>query len=309
MSKDIKLKMSDLDTYLTKIDRVFPINKLLEQHIDQRVIVNYYVDSIAGYKYFHSGAGAIHMALNYDGVFNAEGYYQQLIEIREMIASDESKKVLELASGNGFNSSYLAKKNPNFYFTGIDLTDKQVALAKKRARRLKNLNFQQGDFHCPEFENATFDYVFQLESVCYAQDPAKVLAEMYRILKPGGKFIMFEGYRAADFDKQDPKIRLAAQLAEKAMAIKEFLPIDTWLKLAEDTGFKIVESSDISPAIMPTLGRLQKLARGFYKYNSLNRLFRAILPKAMLVNSVAGLTMPFATEYKALVYYRIVLQK
>ena len=78
MKKEIILNVIELDRYLNKINTIFPVRHLTHQNISADEITNYYRDSSAGYKYFHSNEGAVHMALNYDGVFHKNGYYTQV---------------------------------------------------------------------------------------------------------------------------------------------------------------------------------------------------------------------------------------
>ncbi|MFH1000931.1 MAG: class I SAM-dependent methyltransferase, partial [Bacteroidota bacterium] len=101
----------------------------------------------------------------------------------------------------------------------------------------------------------------------------------------------------------------AAILTEKSMAVNKFENIDIWLKIAQQTGFTIKLEQDLSKAIMPNLKRLQFLARGYFKYPFLSRIFLRILPLNMVMNSIAGLLMPFTLQNKAHVYYKIILEK
>ena len=85
MRKEILTNIEDLNRYLMKIEKIFPTKDLLSTDFDKKKIKSYYKNSSSGYKFFHSKEGAFHMALNYDGVFNKEGYLTQVKEISSLI--------------------------------------------------------------------------------------------------------------------------------------------------------------------------------------------------------------------------------
>lgn len=309
MKKEIIVDLKQLDRYLTKITSIFPVKSIAQQTIDIDRINNYYKESSAGYKFLHSNEGAVHMAINYDGVFHKDGYYTQVKEIAELINENKSKKILELGCGKGFNSIYLAKKFPKVKFSGIDITEKHLQLAIKKSKKIKNLTFSYGDFHELGFPNSSFDLIFELEAICHAKDPSQVLTEIYRLLNKKGQFVLYEGFRNVDFAKSPANLIEAAILTEKSMAVDKFEKINDWLKIAQQIGFTIKFEQDLSKAIMPNLRRLQFLARGYFRYPVLSKIFLQILPLNMVMNSIAGLLMPFTLHNKAHVYYKIILEK
>jgi SAM-dependent methyltransferase len=197
--------------------------------------------------------------------------------------------ILELGSGKGFNVAYLARTNPQVQLVGIDLTPSHLSIASRNYGKLQNLHFQLGDFHSLPFGDEEFDLIFEVEAVCHAHDPEQVFREAYRVMRPGGRFVLFDGFRS--------------------MAVKQFPPVEHWLSLARAAGFDVLDTQDLSDAILPNLERFQFLARGFYKYPALNRQLLRLLPKSLLTNSVAGLLLPFTVSAGAQRYYSIVLEK
>ncbi|MFH0999578.1 MAG: class I SAM-dependent methyltransferase, partial [Bacteroidota bacterium] len=201
MKKEIIFDLKELDRYLNKIKSIFPVKTLIQEKVGVDKITNYYKESSAGYHFLLSNEGAVHMAINYDGVFHKEGYYTQVKEISELINKNAPKKILELGCGKGFNSIYLAKTFPNMKFSGIDITEKHLQLAIKKSKKIKNLTFSFGDFHKLDFPNSSFDLIFELEAICHAKNPSQVLTEIYRLLTKKGQFVLYEGFRNIDFEK------------------------------------------------------------------------------------------------------------
>jgi len=301
--------MREIRKYLNKIDRIFSINSLLGQKIDNEFVIDYYEDSNLGYRYFHSAEGSVHMALNFDGKFDKDGYYEQARIVSKQIELINARRVLELGCGKGFNTIYLAKKFPNVDFIGIDFTPAHINHAIESGKDYQNLTFKQGNFQMLEFDDKFFNLVFEVESICHASDMKVALSEAFRVLKPGGRTIFFDGFRQPGFPNQSEDIKLASQLVEASMAIEKPWIIDDWLLLAHEVGFSDITVSDISQAIMPNLAKFQFLARGYFKFPNLSKAILKIIPANLVKNSIAGLLMPFTITAGAQAYYQIVLER
>lgn len=300
---------SEFEYSLKQVKDFFNAQDIFDEKISNRFIEKYYTKSEKGYRFFHSLDGCVHMALNFDGNFSEEGYYAQAKIVEEYLKKIKGKKTLELGSGKGFNSIYLARKNKNVSFAGIDLSQVHYKKAKRKGRSLKNLKFKKGDFAKIPFSDNIFDVVFEVESVCHALNMRSVLKEVYRVLSPGGIFILFDGFRKENFKNLDKDLREASILVEKSMAVNVFDNITEWRKIAQETGFKIEKQEDISVAIMPTALKLQRLAKNYFRHKFLSRVIFFIFPSLLIRNSIAGLLIPYTLESGAHGYYEIVLKK
>jgi len=210
-----------LNRYLNKVRKHYDIDSFVAREIGSEQIIDYYTQSSPGYAFFHSVSGSVHMSLSKDGTFNRDGYYEQARLVEDRIERTNSRNVLELASGKGFNTIYLAEHHPEIQFTGVDITPAHVHIAQKKAQsaKLQNVHFEQGDFHDLRFPDQSFDYLFEVESICHAANMEQVLRAIYRVLKPGGTFTLFDGFRKRHLDTVTPDERTAAILVEKAMAV------------------------------------------------------------------------------------------
>lgn len=293
---------------MNTIDKIFNTQKIVDETLDKSKIQKYYADSNFGYKLVHSKEDSVHMALNYDGVFHTDGYYQHVKEIGSLIGP-EAKEVLELGCGMGFNSNYLAKNLPESTFWGIDITSTHLKHAKNKARKHTNFNALYGDFHEIPFDDNRFDLVFELESICHSDQPEKVLSEVYRVLKPGGRFMLFEGFRADDFDQKSIHQKKASQLIEKTMGVNFGHSISQWIASAENQGFTAEMNDDLSYAIQPNLKRFHRIANKYFKYTLLAKMVYVVLPKNLIKNTIAGSLLPFSIAQKLQCYQRIILVK
>jgi len=300
-----------LERAIARIDRLFGCDRILAE-FDADLTVPYYTQSELGYRLYHSVEDAIHMSLNFDGHFHAEGYYAQAKVVAEEIEKLGLSRVLELGCGKGFNSQFLADRFPKFQFVGIDLTPSHIAIANQKASHLSNLKFQIGDFNGLDFPPQSFDLAFAVECLCHAPQPRIVLAEIFRLLRPGGKLVIFDGYRRGTLESFPQDLQTATQLIEVAMAVQGgFSELEHWTEIAKTVGFSVESREDLSVAIQPTLLRLRSLSVNFFQSYWRSKLLAWLLPKYLIRNSVAGLLMPFAVEVErgSLGYYQLILKR
>jgi ubiquinone/menaquinone biosynthesis C-methylase UbiE len=95
-----------------------------------------------------------------------------------------SQKVLCVGSGSGEECFTLQQKGAEV--TGLDASQELVKIAK---RQFYGIEFIVGDQEALPFEAESFDIVFSSLTIHYSDDWSKVLAESYRVLKPGGTLI------------------------------------------------------------------------------------------------------------------------
>lgn len=299
----------EIASCLQRIGRIFDIEAVLQQRVDHRLVIEYYTQSARGYRLFHSRAGAVHMALNPDGAYDATGFYGQATVVQRYIDALSPVAVLELASGQGFNTIHLAGRNPDLRFTGLDLTPAHVLLSQRRSATLPNASFEIGDFQHLPFAPGSFDLVFVVEGLCHASDVPLALSQARDVLRPGGLFVVIDGYRLPGFGELPPEVRTAALLAEASMAVGSFQVIDDWLYLARSAGFELCDVQDLTAAIMPTLHKQRRLAELYFRSTFLSRLVLRLVPPLLVRNSIAGLLMPLTVQAGAHGYYAVALQR
>ena len=97
-------------------------------------------------------------------------------------------KVLDLGCGSGIISSELAKITYPEEVIGIDLSESMLKQAcwLKNSQGIRNLSFQVGNAYQLNFPDNYFDFVYSRLLFQHLQEPAQVLQNIYRILKPGG---------------------------------------------------------------------------------------------------------------------------
>jgi len=111
-------------------------------------------------------------------------------DLLDRLAPREGEQVLDLGTGPGEPAMTLARSvGPKGHVTGVDLSEKMVALAQRVAvaRGLSNIDFQVMDCAALTFPGSRFDAA----SCCFGfqifTDPERAAREVHRVLKPKGR--------------------------------------------------------------------------------------------------------------------------
>jgi tocopherol O-methyltransferase len=113
-------------------------------------------------------------------------------ELLNWAGVEQAKEILDVGCGIGGSSIYLAQKF-NARAVGITLSPVQASRATERALEAglaTDVQFQVADALDMPFADDTFDFVWSMESGEHMPDKEKFLQECYRVLKPGGTFLM-----------------------------------------------------------------------------------------------------------------------
>jgi arsenite methyltransferase len=102
----------------------------------------------------------------------------------------EGERVLDLGSGGGIDVLLSARRvGPSGFAYGVDMTDEMLTLARANAARAGavNVEFRKGDIEALPLPDASVDVVISNCVINLSTDKPAVLAEMYRVLVPGGR--------------------------------------------------------------------------------------------------------------------------
>ena len=109
---------------------------------------------------------------------------------RAWVCSRATGNVLEVAIGTGRNLPFYPA---GAQITGIELSPAMLAIARQRAGDLGiEADLREGDAEALPFADNSFDTAVCVLSLCTIPDPAQAIAEMARVLKPGGKLLLLD---------------------------------------------------------------------------------------------------------------------
>ncbi|PXW79616.1 phosphatidylethanolamine N-methyltransferase /phosphatidyl-N-methylethanolamine N-methyltransferase [Ruegeria sp. P4] len=104
--------------------------------------------------------------------------------------NDRKGHVLEVGVGTGLS---LPHYGPEVRITGVDFSAEMLAKAQRKVDALdlqKRVDLQRMDARELAFENASFDTIAAMHVLSVVPEPEKVMAEIARVLKPGGKVVI-----------------------------------------------------------------------------------------------------------------------
>jgi ubiquinone/menaquinone biosynthesis C-methylase UbiE len=126
---------------------------------------------------------------------------------REWVCGQARGETLEVAVGTGLNIGFYPD---GVQLTGVDLSAAMLAVAATRAADLGAVAaFREADAERLPFPDACFDTVVCTLGLCSIPDDAAAIAEMHRVLRPGGRLLLLDHVAASN-----PVLRGAQRVVE-----------------------------------------------------------------------------------------------
>ncbi len=184
----------------------------------------------------------------------------------KMLRDIEPKKILDIATGTGDFAIQSLDLNPDKVI-GVDISEGMLSVGRKKLKKLKledRIELHSGDSEKLNFEDNSFDAVIVAFGVRNFEHLEKGLADMLRVLKPGGKVVILEFSRPGwtpfkqlynfYFSSILPKL---GRLISKDRAAYTYLPDsvrnfpdgDRFLAILEELGYKNTACKTLSLGI------------------------------------------------------------
>ena len=158
-------------------------------------------------------------------------------------------RVLDVGCGAGASAIPAAVAvGPQGYVTGIDVAENMLALARSRAeaKRLGNVTFAMADMAASGLPEASYDAVVSVFSVFFVADMERQIAELLRLLRPGGQLAVTvwgpRAFEPAGTMFQEELRRLRPDIAE---------PSRPWQRLTDPEGLRrlLLDGGGVDPVV------------------------------------------------------------
>lgn len=240
----------------------------------QQRIADYYRDTENAYKnsWDLNKSLSIHYGYWDDKV---RSFPQSLMRMNEIMAEaviiEKGDYVLDAGCGVGGSSIFLAK-NIGAKVMGITLSQRQVEEAQKNAvvNRVENsVQFELRNYSDTGLPDNSFDVIWGCESICYAENKEQFIQEAFRLLKPGGRLVVADGFVTAFENNENPVIRKWLD----GWKVNYLETPERFLELAKKTGFRDLTYKNISKATAHSSRRLYRvyfLAKMYLLWKKIN---------------------------------------
>ncbi|RFU30434.1 hypothetical protein B7463_g5899, partial [Scytalidium lignicola] len=157
-------------------------------------------------------------------------------------------KVLDVGCGVGGPAREIVKFT-DCHVTGLNNNQYQVERAKHYAEKENlshKLDFVQGDFMSIPFPDESFDAVYAIEATVHAPSLQAVYSEIFRVLKPGGVFGVYEWLMTEAYDNNNLDHRRIRLDIEQGDGIAQMVRISDGIASIKAAGFEIQTHYDLA---------------------------------------------------------------
>ena len=135
----------------------------------------------------------------------------------------KGKAVLDIASGEGYGSNLLAKAGASTV-TGVDIAEDAINHAAHRYQQ-QGLTFRVGNAQAIDLPDASVDVVVSFETIEHLPDYRAYLAEVRRVLRPGGIYLVSTPNRLRESPGFGPDQAVPNPFHIREFTREELLPV------------------------------------------------------------------------------------
>jgi MPBQ/MSBQ methyltransferase len=169
-------------------------------------------------------------------------------------------QLLDLGCGLGATLRSFARRLPQAWLLGITRVPWQVENARAlnaAAGCGERVRVLEGDYEATVLPSASYDGVYALESSCHAHgaDKGALLAEVYRLLRPGGRLIVADGFLGRDRFAYALQQRIYRKLCD-CWVIEQLAQLDLFEARLEDLGFTDITIERLQMRVAPSVAHI-----------------------------------------------------
>jgi arsenite methyltransferase len=133
------------------------------------------------------------LAAQMEIVYSRRDILRRRALVHEAVGSSQGERVLDAGCGPGFYvAEILERVGPEGSVVGVDASEPMLALAAKRCEGRDNVSFEQGDVTALPVPDEDFDRALSVQVLEYVADIPAALRELFRVLRPGGRVLIWD---------------------------------------------------------------------------------------------------------------------
>jgi arsenite methyltransferase len=147
------------------------------------------------------------MAAELEAVYSRRDILRRRALVHEALGAQPGDRVLDAGCGPGFYvAEILERVGPKGSVAGVDASAPMLGLAAKRCEGHDNASFYEGDVTALPVPDAEFDRVLSVQVLEYVDDIPAALAELLRVLRPGGRAVIWDvDWATVSWHSEDPE--------------------------------------------------------------------------------------------------------
>ncbi|KAH9582212.1 Methyltransferase type 11 [Trypanosoma melophagium] len=209
-------------------------------------MVNEYYDLVTDF-YEYGWGQNFHFAPAYTG----ETFYESLARHEFFLAYQAQFKptdtVLDLGCGVGGPARNIVRLS-GCNVMGVNNNEYQISRARRHDTRLgmnSKINYTKTDFCDMCFGDNEYDGAYAIEATCHATDKVKCYSEVFRVIKPGSYFVLYEWCTTDKYDPSNEEHRRIRHCIELGDSLPDLESTHQVIKAMEASGFIVEESFDM----------------------------------------------------------------
>ena len=168
--------------------------------------------------------------------------------LAHQIGIKDDMRVLDVGCGVGGPAREIAKFT-GAKIVGLNNSDYQIDRATQYAAKeglSSQLSFVKGDFMQMTFPENSFDAVYAIEATVHAPTLEGIYSQIFRVLKPGGVFGVYEWVMKEKYDNDNPQHRSIRLGIEQGDGISNMEKEGVALEAMKAAGFEVLQHEDLS---------------------------------------------------------------
>ncbi|CAJ1012723.1 Mycolic acid cyclopropane synthetase/ubiE/COQ5 methyltransferase family [Leishmania naiffi] len=219
---------------------------LEERKAATTTMVNEYYDLVTDF-YEYGWCQNFHFAPRYAG----ETFYESIARHEYFLAArggfTENDHIIDIGCGVGGPARNIVRLT-RCNITGVNNNDYQITRARRHdasAGMSDKIDYIKTDFCSMSFADNTFDGAYAIEATCHAKDKVKCYSEVFRVIKPGSCFVLYEWCMTDKYNPDDEYHRKIKHRIELGDGLPEMETSKQVVEYMKRAGFMVEEVIDV----------------------------------------------------------------